>query len=119
MKWRKLGLLFAPDGSVSWARRYAFMPTVHVHSDTIVRVYFTALDDQQFGRIGFVDLDRDNLARIVGVSTEPVLDLGERGTFDDSGVSASCVIPLGGDVFLYYVGWQRCERVPYMLFTGL
>jgi hypothetical protein len=119
MKWRKLGLLFAPDGSVPWARGYAFMPTVHVLSDAIVRVYFTALDDAKFGRIGFVDLDRGNLSKIVAVSAEPVLDLGEQGTFDDSGVSASCVIRFDHEIFLYYVGWQRCERVPYMLFTGV
>src|SRR2546423_15085648 len=112
MKWRKLGLLFAPDGSAPWARGYEFMPTVHVHSDTIVRVYFTALDEQKFGRIGFVELDRDNLAKIVRVSAQPVLDLGDRGTFDDSGVSASCVTRRGEAIFLYYVGWQRCERVP-------
>lgn len=95
------------------------MPTAHVHSDTIVRIYFASLDENKFGRIGFIDLDRHKLARIVRVSAEPVLDLGERGTFDDSGVSASCVTSIGGKLFLYYVGWQRCERVPYMLFTGL
>jgi hypothetical protein len=47
-----------------------------------------------------------------------VLDLGPLGAFDDSGVNPSCIIHLNGQKYLYYIGWQRCERVPYMLFAG-
>jgi hypothetical protein len=48
-----------------------------------------------------------------------VLDIGEPGTFDDSGVNPSCVVSLDGRKYMYYIGWQRCERVPYMLVAGL
>jgi hypothetical protein len=29
------------------------------------------------------------------------------------------VIAAGSETRLYYIGWQRCQRVPYMLFGGL
>lgn len=118
MKWRKLGLIYAPAGDKWWARQYATIPTVDVLGD-VLRVYFASLDENKYGRIGFVDLDAKDPTRILYESQEPVLDVGELGSFDDCGVNASCVIHFGNTVYLYYIGWQRCERVPYMLFTGL
>ncbi len=118
MKWEKRGLVYAPKGNLWWAKTHAFIPTADV-SDEALRIYFTSLDGKKFGRIGYVDLDPNNPNRILFVSPEPVLDLGELGTFDDSGVNASCVLSVEGKKYLYYIGWQRAERVPYMLFGGL
>lgn len=102
-----------------WAKSYATIPTVDVLDDRILRIYFASLDENRFGRIGYVDLDAENPSRILYESPEPILDLGEPGAFDDSGVNPSCVIKVGDEKYLYYIGWQRCERVPYMLFAGL
>ena len=118
MRWSKLGLIYRPDGTLPWAQSYAFMPTARVLGD-VVRVFFASLDENKFGRVGFVDLDRRNLRNVLRTAVEPLIDLGEAGTFDDSGVSPSCVVDVNGRTFLYYVGWQRCEKVPYMLYTGL
>ena len=119
MTWRKKGLVYAPKGDLWWARNYALLPTAEVIDDHVIRVYFASLDDNQYGRIGYVDLDADEPKRILFETQEPVLDLGELGAFDDSGVTPSCILNFGGKKYLYYIGWQRCERVPYMLFTGL
>lgn len=119
MQWEKQGLVFAPDGEVPWARSYALLPTVEFRADSSLRVYFSSLDDQMFGRIGYVDLDPANLSRVVRFSAEPVLDLGRLGCFDDSGVNPSSIVTQEGRTLMYYIGWQRCVRVPYMLFTGL
>jgi len=51
-------------------------------------------------------------------SPEPISDLGAPGSFDDSGVNPSCIVKNGDEKYLYYIGWQRCKRVPYMLFAG-
>jgi hypothetical protein len=118
MQWKKQGLVYVPDGRRWWARSYAAIPTAEVRGDTI-RIYFTSLDENRFGRIGYLELDAGNPSRIVGESVEPILDLGPPGVFDDSGVNASCVLTRDDETYLYYIGWQRCERVPYMLFTGL
>jgi hypothetical protein len=95
------------------------LPTAEILSEEVIRIYFASLDDNLFGRIGYVDLDAENPTRILEESSEPILDIGELGTFDDSGVNPSCVLNVNGKKFLYYIGWQRCERVPYMLFAGL
>ncbi|MBI3607906.1 MAG: hypothetical protein HY207_08060 [Nitrospirae bacterium] len=119
MRWRKLGHVYVPGGEDWWARSYALLPTVEVRSDRVLRIYFASLDDQQYGRIGWVDVESADPRRIVGIARMPVLDLGELGGFDDSGVNPSCLITVDGRRHLYYIGWQRCARVPYMLFTGL
>ena len=120
MRWRKRGLVYVPAGNSWWTKnRYAFNPTVEVLSDDLLRVYFAALDEHRYGRIGYVELDANEPQQIRYVTNEPVLDLGPLGGFDDSGVNPSCVIEVGGRKHLYYIGWQRCERVPYMLFSGL
>jgi hypothetical protein len=66
-----------------------------------------------------VDVDARDPSRILREATEPVLDLGAPGLFDDSGVNPSCLVDIAGKKHFYYIGWQRCERVPYMLFAGL
>jgi hypothetical protein len=118
VKWRKRGLIYAPAGDMWWAREYAHLPTVDVLDDSTLRVYFAGLDAERRGRIGYVDVDARDPNRVLHVSPEPILDIGEAGTFDDSGVNPACVLTAGRSKLLYYIGWQRCERVPYMLFAG-
>lgn len=117
--WHKQGLVYVPAGSQWWARNYAHLPTAHLQDERTIRIYFASLDAEKYGRIGYVDVAADDPSRILSISAEPVLDLGERGSFDDSGVNPSCVVQVGERTYLYYIGWQRCTRVPYMLFAGL
>jgi predicted GH43/DUF377 family glycosyl hydrolase len=118
LEWRKRGNIYAPDGSRWWARKNASFPTVEVRGD-VLRVYFTGLDEHNFGRTGYVDLDARDPSRVLYESPEPVLDLGDIGSFDDCGATAFSVVPDGSATRLYYQGWQRAERVPYLIFTGL
>lgn len=119
MKWQKRGLIYAPGGELWWARKYAMIPTVDLIDDRRLRIYFSSLDDNQYGRIGYVEVDAQDPQHILFETKEPVLDIGPLGSFDDCGVNASCIIKSNDKKYLYYIGWQRAERVPYMLFTGL
>ena len=92
MRWRKLGRVYAPTGEYAWARQYAHLPTSVVLEEGRIRVYFAGLDEQRFGRIGYADLDANDPTRVLDVSREPALDLGEPGMFDDCGVNPSCVV---------------------------
>lgn len=118
MAWEKKGRVYAPDGGFWWAKSYAHLPTAVVLDD-VVRVYYAGLDENKFGRIGYVDLDPQNLNRVLYVHPEPVLDIGEIGAFDDCGVVPSSIVSVGNQLYLYYIGFQRAEKVPYMLFSGL
>jgi predicted GH43/DUF377 family glycosyl hydrolase len=119
MIWEKRGHIYAPKGDLWWAKSYATLPTADVIDDQIIRIYFASLDEHQYGRIGYVDLDADAPEHVLAETPEPILDIGDLGSFDDSGVNPSCLVHSEGKNYLYYIGWQRCERVPYMLFSGL
>jgi hypothetical protein len=47
-----------------------------------------------------------------------VLDLGVLGAFDDSGVTTSSLVTVGGRRTLYYTGWMRGVTVPFYLTAG-
>lgn len=119
MKWHKKGLIYCPTGELWWAKSHALIPTVYQLNQKVIRVYFASLDKNMFGRVGYVELDSDNPQRILNIAREPILDLGQLGTFDDCGVVPSCIVELHNQKYMYYTSFQRAERVPYMLFTGL
>lgn len=118
MSWTKLGRVFAVDERTPWAVSHAHLPTPVLLADRI-RVFFAGLDAQKLGRVGWVDLDRHSPTTILDVSPRPVVDLGDLGAFDDSGVTPSCALFVGDELRLYYVGWQRAQRTPYALYGGL
>jgi predicted GH43/DUF377 family glycosyl hydrolase len=119
MPWKKQGLLVEPDPSLEWSQQYAMMPTPILWDEDRLRVFFGTTDREQRGHIAYVDLDARDPSRVLDRCRSPLLDPGDPGTFDDSGVVPSCYLRLGQVHYLYYVGFQRAERVPYMLFIGL
>jgi hypothetical protein len=119
MRWRKLGHVFSPDGRSSWACTNASFPTAILQSPSVIRVYFTALDANQFGQGSWVDLDASDPRRVLGASPKPVLTLGDLGDFDDAGANPFSVVNFGGRCLMFYQGWQRTVRAPYTMFTGL
>jgi hypothetical protein len=119
VRWRRGGHVYAPDGSRSWARQHAFPPTPVALGDERIRVYVAFCDERMVGRAGFVDVLADSPGEVVRVSDEPVLDVGEPGCFDDNGVVPVCVVPVGGELWMYYTGYELAAHVPYHQFLGL
>ena len=68
---------------------------------------------------GYVDLDKNDLTKILGISNQPIISLGEVGEFDEFGSMAGSVIYHEDKYYLYYCGWTRCESVPYNWAIGL
>jgi predicted GH43/DUF377 family glycosyl hydrolase len=85
----------------------------------VLRVYFASTDEDNIGRLGFVDLDPEQPERLLRRTDVPVLDAGECGAFDDCGVNPSCLVDRGKEQWLYYIGYQRTEKTPYLLFSGV
>jgi predicted GH43/DUF377 family glycosyl hydrolase len=117
MKWRKRGRIYCPSGELWWARSYATLPTVEARGEEL-RIYFAALDDDRRGRVGWIDVRASDPSKVLAESREPVLDVGQAGLFDDSGVNPTSLLRVADRTLLYYIGWQRCEAVPYLLFAG-
>jgi predicted GH43/DUF377 family glycosyl hydrolase len=120
MRWRKLGLVYAPDGSMEWARSHAMVPTpIRLDSERI-RVFVTFCDSAGIGRPGFVDVSASNPLEVLRVSRTPLLEVGTPGTFDENGVLACSVVDLGGGrMHMYYVGFELGTKIRYRLLTGL
>jgi hypothetical protein len=119
VKWKRLGCVWAPDGSIPWAVSHAHIPTPYLLDRERIRVYFAVLDRQKFGRVTFVDVAAEDPSRVLYVHDRTCLDVGSLGAFDDCGAVPSCAIRVGDEVRLYYIGFQRTFRTPYMLFSGM
>jgi hypothetical protein len=117
-QWRRLGLVYAPDGTRPWARAHAMLPTPLMLSDDRVRVYFASTDENTVGRIGYVELDAREPLRVQALAANPVLDIGRAGAFDDNGVNPCSVVRYKNRIRMYYVGYQLQQKIPYTLFTG-
>ena len=120
MRWQKLGLVYGPDGTMSWAKSHAMIPTPIRLNDEVIRVYVTFCDSDGIGRPGYVDVLAQNPCQVLGISPSPLIELGKPGTFDENGVLACSVTNLGNDrFFMYYVGFELGTKIRYRLLTGL
>lgn len=123
-KWEKLGKIFDPrkvDGR-TWIKEFSQAPSVLVLDD-VVRVYFSCrpAPDENGNYVSlsaFAEFDRHSLFAIKRVCERPLLDLGQIGTFDEFGAYFTSVIKRDDGVLAYYVGYTRCESVPFTINIG-
>jgi hypothetical protein len=120
MRIEKRGIIFKPNNTVWWQQYYAMMPIpIHIPELKCIRIFFGTTDINRFGRISFIDVDENNPQIIIHTADKIVLDTGINGAFDDSGAIPSSIVVENDHMKLYYVGFQRTVKVPYMLFSGL
>ncbi len=119
MHWQKLGLLWAPTGELAWSKTHATLPVVHAAAPRQWQVYLSTRDAQGKSRIGRLYVDATGPPKAIRFDPEPVLSLGEPGTFDDSGVMPGWLVTNGDELRLYYIGWNVIATVPYRLSIGL
>ncbi|MBY0292319.1 MAG: hypothetical protein K2W92_03425 [Alphaproteobacteria bacterium] len=120
-QWEKKGLIYNASSlkTNDWLYNSALTPTPILLNDRVIRVYFGARDRGGVSRIGYVDLNADNPSDILGISAEPVLDIGQPGCFDDNGIILGDIIKAGEVMHMYYVGFQKVEKVKFLAFSGL
>lgn len=127
MKWNwiKKGLIFQSSGQFDWMTSHT-TPVCSIVLQDRLRVFFSSRTPMDANRnfvsqIGYLDVDKTNLQKILGVSKKPVLDLGNPGTFDEFGCMVAKPVVFEGKIFLYYMGWQRLSGnpVPYQVMLGL
>ena len=117
--WRKLGLVFRPEGQGGWMNSHAQVPTVLALANRF-RVFISARPKPGLSLTGFVDLDAADPMRVIGFSPSPILHPGPAGAFDEHGVMPSSIIADGDELRLYYSGWSRLGgAAPYHNTTGL
>lgn len=115
-RWKKMGLVFSPRQRYNWMYSHAQIP-FPVEFPEFIRVYFATREKYNGDNVraygGFVDLDKNNIKKIINISTEPILSLGQLGDFDEHGVMPCSIVKNGQDYLLYYVGWSRRVSVKY------
>jgi predicted GH43/DUF377 family glycosyl hydrolase len=123
-KWQKQGRVFNPVEIKNrfWLNEFAQGPSVLIFDD-FVRVYFSCRPapdarGQYVSYSAFVDLNRKDLFEVKKVSQNPILSLGELGTFDEFGTYPVSVIRHNNEIWAYYGGWTRCESVPFNVAIG-
>jgi hypothetical protein len=68
----------------------------------------------------YIDVDIRDPSRVIDVCEQPLVGLGEPGTFDDSGVTLGSVVEHDGAARFYYTGWKRRRStVSFELSIGL
>jgi hypothetical protein len=120
-KFVRKGLLFAPPAGIPFVKSHAALPVVRQAGEAH-RVYFSGRDAEGRARVAFfeTDLEAGNApGKVLRVSSQPALDLGPLGAFDDSGVTTSCLVDEGGRLYLFYTGWSLGVSVPFYLAAGL
>ena len=57
MAWKRLGVVFAPDGKQLWARSHAALPApVQVAGDAF-RFFYSSRDAEKRSHVGWVDVE--------------------------------------------------------------
>lgn len=119
MRWKKLGRIIQPDHNLPWMISHAMIPVADHISGDVYRIYFSGREKQNRSLIGYCELDIADPNKILKISKEPVLGLGELGCFDDNGVTPSWIVNWENKKYLYYIGWNPRSTVRMKLFAGL
>jgi hypothetical protein len=116
VRWRRLGLIFAPDGSEPWLRSHAANPVAVPLDGAVCRVYFASRDATNRSHVAAIDVDLEKRGVVRGPWL--VLAPGPLGHFDDHGVYASSVVDLGeGRWRMYVTGWNP-GMTPPLFYTA-
>ena len=124
MKFEKKGLIFCPNGEEEWMQS-SFMTPVPIliegsnSSKDKIRIFGGIRDKDGVSRIGFIDVKASNPSEIIYVHKKPILDIGEKGCFDDNGMILGSLIKINNTWRLYYVGFQMVKNVKFYAFSGV
>ena len=120
LQWERKGLIFNPKKNTSnWIVNYAALPVCDLVSDTLLRIYFSTRDDKGRSIPTYIEANPENPSEIYKIKSEPILDLGALGTFDDNGIMPSSIVNHNNKKYLYYIGWNPQVTVSYRLSIGL
>jgi len=103
----------------NWWQSHCMAPTA-IFWNGQIRVFIGAWDFNGISRITYIDLAADDPSRILHVNNaEPILNVGQPGTFDDNGVFPGHAQVINNKIYLYYTGFQKGDKIPHFTFGGL
>lgn len=119
-KWIKRGIIFRPNRRLWWSKSHATLPFPLLMNSKVIRIYLNCLDKNGISRPSFIEVLADDPRKVIFTSKKPVLDIGRPGCFDDNGVMSCSILKKNSKtLYMYYVGFEKCKKIRYRLFTGL
>ncbi|TDX58920.1 hypothetical protein [Orenia marismortui] len=118
MKWKKKGLIYNANKEHEKMYSYAQIPVPFKLEDSLYRIYFSSRSNAGKTYPYFLDFDFKN-NEIEYIEKKPLLEHGEIGTFDDSGIMPSSIIEHNNLLYMYYIAWNPQKTVSYRLSIGL
>ena len=118
-KWKKQGLIYANG------ENRAQIPTLLELDKKTWRIFFSEKNAAGQSLTRYIDVAAGDPSKILYEAKEPILDLGEPGAFDVSGIMPSWALSAKSRwsgkhyaMYLYYLGWSCRSDVPYQISIG-
>ncbi len=119
LQWHKKGLIFKPESNLNWSKSHAQVPFAFPMENDKVRIFYATRDDQSRSSVSFIDVEAEDPSKVIYIHDRPVIEKGDRGTFDDSGVMPSWFLEMDGSIYMYYTAWNKSVEASYRLSIGI
>lgn len=119
---KNLGLIFDPENHLPTGYTYASNPVaVNLNSsNNQIRIFFSSRNEKGKSYVFYADFTYiKNRFKHIYTSAKPSLSPGIPGLFDEDGISIGSIIFHQREMWLYYLGWQLQNSVPWMNTIGL
>lgn len=104
---------------MGWMVSHAMMPCVYHLEGNIFRVYFSPRDRYNQSRPASFDLNITQPFKKFNLTSKPLLELGQLGAYDDSGVMPTCVVNINNKKHMFFNGWSLGKKIPFFSFNGI
>jgi len=96
-----------------------FMAPAAIDLGDVVRIFLGCHDEYGISRIGFIEISKDSPNQILRISEDPVLDIGEPGSFDENGVFPGSMFKFQDKLYFSYTGFQLGMKIPHYNFGNI
>lgn len=118
MSWIKKGLILVPNAEYDWLQTAAGNCYATLFENDTIELIVSGRDELNRSRLGRV-LINANTYDILQIADEPLIPLGELGTYDYNGTAYPWLVKQGADEYLYYTGWTIGYHVAFINDLGL
>lgn len=118
IEFKRIKRIINPEEHLPPGFTHAANPTAIALENDIFRVFFNSRDSNNCSHIFSCDVCFKNDFKVLRMDNKPLFSPGELGSFDDSGVSLGSFIQIEGEYYLYYLGWNLGQTVPWRNFIG-
>jgi hypothetical protein len=119
MIWQKLGRLFCANHNTDIMVSGGRTPIALHIKDDLYRIYFGAYDEEMRGKIYSLDIDLKQPSKITNLVTDPIIDRGNIGFYDDNGIIPSSIVNHDNQIYLYTIGFSLKNKIIFDAATGL